>query len=101
MPTKHRRISVTVDPPLAEALERARRLRGEGPGHLGAVSADASLVHDLAIEGVERLELADADRRRLLAELADPELTASRLDPDAINEVLALRDHDPLRHPDA
>lgn len=51
----------------------------------------ASLIHDLAIQGAERLERQAADQQRLLDELADPNLTASRLSADALQEVLALR----------
>lgn len=43
MPTKLRRIAVTVDPKLAAALEKARQ---ELPG-----SSDAALVKELALRG--------------------------------------------------
>jgi hypothetical protein len=92
VPTKHRRVSVSVDDPLAEALERARELRDEGPARV----ADASLIRELAIDGAKQLERSSTERRRLLEELADPRWTAAHLDPQALGEVLALRDAGPL-----
>jgi hypothetical protein len=101
MPTKHRRVSVSVDGPLAEALERARRLHDDGDRGEGARLGDATLIHDLAIDGARRLERQVAERRRLLDELADPRLTVSRLNADALREVLAQRDASPLGGTDA
>lgn len=96
MPTKHRRVSVSVDPPLSEALERARGLRRDVDRGGRTRLADASLIHDLAIEGAQRLERQVAERQRLLDELADSELTGSHLNPGALQQVLALRDAGPL-----
>lgn len=85
-----------VDAPLSEALEHARGLHGEVDREGRSRLADASLIHDLAIEGAKRVARKVAERRHLLDELADPRLTASRLNADAVQEVLALRDAGPL-----
>ncbi|MGI8597257.1 MAG: hypothetical protein ACR2LY_08225 [Thermoleophilaceae bacterium] len=62
MPTKHRRIAVTEDEELAEALRRVTLLFENG-------KPASSLVRDLAIIGAERMlkddERARAARRRL------------------------------------
>lgn len=71
-------------------------MRSEEPGGGEARLADASLIHELAIKGAEDLEREDAQRRRLLDELSDPDLTAARLDGDALREVLALRAENPF-----
>lgn len=92
---------MAVDPPLSEALERARGLRGEVDSGGRARLADASLIHDLAIEGAQRLERQVAERQRLLDELADSELTGSHLSRAALQEVLALRDTSPLDDADS
>ncbi len=92
---------MSVDAPLSEALERARGLHGKADSEGRARLADASLIHDLAIEGAQRLERQVAERRRLLDELADPQLTAARLNADALQAVLALRDASPLDGVDA
>ena len=92
---------MSIDAPLSEALERARGLHDEVDSEGRARLADASLIHDLAIEGARRLERQVADRRRLLDELADPQLTAAHLNPEALQEVLALRDAGPLDELDA
>jgi len=65
VPTKHRRLSITLDPELADALARARRVEGREV-------ADATLVRDLALRGEATLMTDLARRRRLLEELADP-----------------------------
>jgi hypothetical protein len=48
MPTSHRRIPVTEDPALAEALDRAAAVSDPGV-------PTATLVHDLAIRGAQAL----------------------------------------------
>lgn len=82
MPTQHKRVSVTLTPPLQDARERLRR-RGLEPS-----------VGDLALAGAQAL-LADADvreerqriqamlRRRLAARLR----TGAGIDADALAEV--------------
>ncbi len=92
MPTNYRRVSVSVDTALAHALERARALRADGPARL----ADARLIHDLAIDGVDRLERSRGEHEALLAELADPHLTAAHLNAGDLRRVIALRDVSPL-----
>lgn len=93
MPTKHRRISVTVDPSLSEAVERARRCAAENGGEREI--ADATLIHDLAIRGAGVLEEEEERRRRLIADLADPDWRREHLDLEGLKEVLALREADP------
>lgn len=88
MPTQHSRVSVTVDPALSEALSHARTL-------LSKDLRDATLIHDLAVKGAEALGEASERRRRLLRELADPELTARRLDLAALERV-RVEDEQPV-----
>jgi hypothetical protein len=62
IPTKHPRIPVTNDPPLAEALDRvAPFFSGKKP---------ATIVHDLAVKGAEAVvrehEAQDAAIERLI-----------------------------------
>jgi hypothetical protein len=54
MPTKHPRIPVTKDPPLADALAQVERYFDGAPA--------ARVVHDLAIRGAEAL--VEEERRR-------------------------------------
>lgn len=93
VPTKHRRVSVTVDPPLSQALERARRCAAENGGEREI--ADATLVHDLAIRGVGALEEDEERRQRLLADLGDTNWLREHLNVEGLGEVLALREADP------
>jgi hypothetical protein len=84
MPTQHKRVSVTLTPPLQDARERLRR-RGLEPS-----------VGDLAITGAEAL-LADADaqneRQRTQAmlrkRLALRVRAGQGIDTDALAEVRA------------
>lgn len=85
VPTKHRRLSVTVDPELAEALVRVRRIEGGGV-------ADATLVRDLALRGAATVETAVARRKRLLAELADPSFL-----PELDGSALARMEEEEMR----
>lgn len=65
MPTKHRRIPVTNDPELSDALER---VRSRFPG-----TSTAKVVHDLAVKGaeaIEREQRADAEAIERLAEVS-------------------------------
>lgn len=67
MPTKHSRISVTVDPALRDALSRARAAQ---PKRV----PDATLIRDLAVRGAGALGNEVERRRELLCELADAQL---------------------------
>jgi hypothetical protein len=60
MPSKHRRIAVTADPELGEALARVRAATGTR-------EADATLLRRLAVEGAEA-ELEAGRNRRAAAE---------------------------------
>jgi hypothetical protein len=62
VPTKHSRIAVVKDPPLAEAIERVRPLFGSAPA--------ARIVHDLALEGAAALGEREAARRAALKRVA-------------------------------
>ena len=61
VPTKHRRILVTNDPQLADALARAE------PYFRGAPTA--TIVHDLAVRGARALEREGQERELALARL--------------------------------
>lgn len=82
MPTQHKRVSVTLTPPLQDARERLRR-RGLEPS-----------VGDLALAGAVAL-LADADvqeerqRRQVVLRkrLAERLRTGAGIDPSALAEV--------------
>lgn len=76
MPTSRPRISVTKDPPLAEALDRGRALLGS--------AAEATLVHDLAIHGARLLDDEHDRQNRALGELADHDWLDDVLDSDAL-----------------
>jgi hypothetical protein len=56
MPSKHRRIAVTADPELGEALARVRAATGTR-------EADATLLRRLAVEGAEAALEAGRNRR--------------------------------------
>jgi hypothetical protein len=75
---------VIIDAALANAMERARGT-GDAP------DAQARLIHDLAITGAEHIARSAAERERLLAELADPDWTATHLDSAVVDEVLTRR----------
>lgn len=60
MPSKHRRIAVTADPELGDALARVRAATGTR-------EADATLLRRLAVEGAEA-ELEAGRNRRVAAE---------------------------------
>lgn len=82
MPTQHKRVSVTLTPPLQDARERLRR-RGLAPS-----------VGELAMVGAEAM-LADADRREerratqamLRTRLAMRLRTGAGIDTDALAEL--------------
>lgn len=80
VPTRHRRISVTNDPSLDEAITRARIWMNGAP--------DATIVHDLAIRGAEAMAQDEELRREALERLArlatDPD---SDLDREALLNV--------------
>jgi len=77
MPTSRPRISVTKDPALAAALERGREL-------LDADAPEATLVHDLAVQGARLLSEERALRERSLGDLADHDWIDARIDSDAL-----------------
>ncbi len=76
IPTFRPRISVTKDPPLAEALDHGRALLGS--------AAEATLVHDLAIHGARLLDDEHRRRRQALGELADHDWLDDVLDSDTL-----------------
>jgi len=64
MPSKYRRIAVTADPELGEALARVRAATGTR-------EADATLLRRLAVEGAEAELKAGRSRRRAAEALLD------------------------------
>lgn len=64
MPSKYRRIAVTADPELGEALARVRAATGTR-------EADATLLRRLAVEGAEAELKAGRSRRRAAEVLLD------------------------------
>jgi hypothetical protein len=74
VPTKHRRISVTSDDVLTDAVARAAR---HFPG-----AGEATIVHALAIKGAELLEREQKERQaaleRLVAWSTDPDSSMDR-----------------------
>jgi len=78
VPTSRPRISVTKDPALADALDRGRALLASG-------APEATLVHDLAVEGARLLGDEHARRQRSLDQLADHAFLDRILDPDGFD----------------
>ena len=80
MPTRHRRISVTNDPELDEAITHARPLLNGAP--------DATIVRELAIRGARALAADSVNRLEVLEQLAqwstDPR---SSMDREALRDV--------------
>jgi hypothetical protein len=74
MPSKHRRIAVTADPELGEALARVRAATG-------TQEADATLLRRLAVEGAEA-ELRAGRNRREAAEALFEAMAGGRFDLD-------------------
>jgi len=74
MPSKHRRIAVTADPELGEALARVRAATGTR-------EADATLLRRLAVEGAEVALEAGRNRRVVAAALFEA-MDAGQLDLD-------------------
>jgi hypothetical protein len=64
VPSKYRRIAVTADPALGEALARVRAATGTR-------EADATLLRRLAVEGAEAELKAGRSRRRAAEALLD------------------------------
>jgi hypothetical protein len=62
MPSKHRRIAVTADPELGDALARVRAATGTR-------EADATLLRRLAVEGAEAELRAGRNRREAVEAL--------------------------------
>jgi hypothetical protein len=83
MPSKHRRIAVTADPELGEALARVRAATGTR-------EADATLLRRLAVEGAEA-ELRAGRGRRETAETLFEAMDSGGfdLDLDAIDRLNA------------
>ncbi len=88
MPTKLRRIAVTVDPRLAAALEVARK---ELPG-----KSDAALVKELALRG-SRMDESDRSSSALARILARPGV---RLPSRKLQTVLARLREEPGLDPE-
>jgi hypothetical protein len=63
VPTRHRRIPVTSDPELTEALARVE--------HHFAGAPAARIVRDLALKGAEVLEREEGERRVAIERLVD------------------------------
>lgn len=87
MPTRHRRIPVTSDPELTDALARVQ--------HHYAGAPTSKIVRELAIRGAEALEREQQERERAVERLID--LAARRtdlIDWDELEEIdqLAWRD---------
>ncbi len=81
VPSNHRRIAVTADPELGDALERVRAATGTG-------EADATLVRRLAMLGA-RAELDGGRDRRIAAEALFAAMDGGGfdLDLDAIDQL--------------
>jgi hypothetical protein len=78
--TRHRRIQVTRDPELDDAIARAR-------GMLGAGAPSSQIVHVLAVRGARALEQdreAEDQAREFLVSIADG---TSGLDLDRLRDV--------------
>lgn len=81
MPTKHRRIAVTEDEELADALARARSAFAPG-------TPLAAMVHDLAVRGAEHV--VDVEQRRaVLRRVAEWSTRPGGIDRDALREARA------------
>lgn len=80
LPTKHKRIAVTKDGELAEAMAKVERLFPDTPA--------STLVHDLAVRGADAL-LADQERRARALEALVEWSTGDDIDREAL---LTVRD---------
>ena len=81
MPSKYRRIAVTEDPELGEALARVRAATGTHEG-------DATLLRRLAVEGAEAELRAGRNRREAADALFEVmDLGGFDLDLDAIDRL--------------
>ncbi len=76
VPTKHRRIAVTEDEELAEALERVRLLVGRKPASM--------LLRELAMRGAESMLEEDARRREAIEGLIRWSTTPGAMDREAL-----------------
>jgi hypothetical protein len=63
VPTRHRRIPVTSDPELTEALARVAPHFADAPA--------AKIVRDLALKGAEVLEREQSERQEAIERLVD------------------------------
>ena len=72
MPTRHRRVPVTLDEELAGALERVEAIRGR-------TAPRSRLLRDLALRGAEAVVDEAAERQRTLAALAELSTTSDAL----------------------
>jgi hypothetical protein len=82
VPTKHRRIAVTEDEELSEALARARPAFPRGTP-LG------TMVHDLAVKGAETVVRSDEERRAALRRIAEWSTSPDGMDRDALRAARA------------
>ena len=89
MPTSQRRIAIVEDEELAASLAEVSRLR-DGP------TSRARLVRDLAVKGAERVLEEERDRREALEWLVWWSTSPEGMDRDALAEVIAMRERDPL-----
>jgi hypothetical protein len=87
VPTRYRRIPVTNDPELADALARVER-------HFGGAPA-ARILHDLAIKGAEAVEREQNERAAAIERLVEVSTKrTSSVDWDVLEHIdeLAWRD---------
>lgn len=82
MPTNHRRIAVTQDEELTDALERAKG--GFPPG-----TPLATMVHRLAIQGSDIVAAHDEERKAALRRLAEWSTSPDGIDRQALREARA------------
>jgi hypothetical protein len=79
VPTKHPRIAVTNDPPLAEALERVAPLfAGKKP---------ASIVHDLALKGAQAILDEQSAYDKAVERLIEHSTNRTGLDWDLLERI--------------
>ena len=80
MPTKYRRIPVTNDPELSDALRRVGALFHDAP--------TAKIVHDLAVKGAEAIEREQREGDEAIERLvALSARRRDRLDWDALEDI--------------
>jgi hypothetical protein len=89
VPTKHPRIAIVEDEELAASLVEVTPFVDSG-------ASKARLVRDLAIKGAESVLREERDRREALEWLVWWSTSEDGMDREALSEVLAMRERDPL-----